>query len=824
MKTGGLGLAILLAAAVVQAMAGGPAPAAAPAETVVDNFNYPDAASAQAAWRAMWGTAGAAPVEVDGRKALRLPCNFRGTKIERASWDRSVQLDMAACRGLRFRLRCADTSPVAGLSLYLQSGDGWYAARFAQTEREGWSTIAVDKEDMGTEGRPAGWGRISTIRLSAWRGQDTDTELVIADMALVGQEAAIAVVRGESAAHDAPREMGSVVQFTRTVTTCLKELGLDYSVVSDLDLAPQRLTGTRLIILPHNPSMPDAAAEVTVKFLESGGKMMAFYAMPARLGQAAGMPSGTHVPQQFDGYFSSIRFQEAALAGAPPVVGQRSWNIRGARPVEGRSRAAATWFDGDGKSTGWPAVLVSDNCIYMTHVLLQDDAANKRRMVLAMAGHLVPALWRQAAEASYARIGQFGRFAGQDDMALQAFRQVKAGDKPDPARLQSLTTTLKEAERDRLRAQDFLRSGKYPESIAAAQEANRRNILAWCVAQKSQPGEHRAFWCHSALGPSGMTWDEAAKTLAANGFTAIVPNMLWAGTAFYESRLLPVAPEVSEKGDQIALCLAACRKYGLQCHVWKVNWNTGGRAPKQFMERLKQEGRLQVRFDGKSDEYWLCPSHPENQKLERDSMVEVATAYPVDGIHFDYIRYPDRDGCFCPGCRDRFEAAIGAKVADWPADVRRDAALEAKWLQWRRDNITRLVAATSEAVRKARPKCSISAAVFSNWPVDRDNVGQDWKLWCERGYVDFVCPMDYTPYEGEFEGLVARQVQWAGKVPCYPGIGLSTWPSQTDICKLIDQISITRRLGTRGFTIFELSAPTASEIVPLCGKGITAKE
>ena len=61
-------------------------------------------------------------------------------------------------------------------------------------------------------------------------------------------------------------------------------------------------------------------------------------------------------------------------------------------------------------------------------------------------------------------------------------------------------------------------------------------------------------------------------------------------------------------------------------------------------------------------------------------------------------------------------------------------------------------------------------------------------------------------------------------MPCYPGIGLGTWPSQTDISKLIEQISIARRRGTHGFTIFELNATTAREIVPLCGKGITAKE
>ena len=58
--------------------------------------------------------------------------------------------------------------------------------------------------------------------------------------------------------------------------------------------------------------------------------------------------------------------------------------------------------------------------------------------------------------------------------------------------------------------------------------------------------------------------------------------------------MMPVAPDVREKGDQIAACLAACKKYGIQCHVWKVNWNMGWRTPKEFLDRMKQEGRTQV--------------------------------------------------------------------------------------------------------------------------------------------------------------------------------------------------------------------------------------
>jgi len=63
----------------------------------------------------------------------------------------------------------------------------------------------------------------------------------------------------------------------------------------------------------------------------------------------------------------------------------------------------------------------------------------------------------------------------------------------------------------------------------------------------------------------------------------------------------------------------------------------------------------------------------------------------------------------------------------------------------------------------------------------------------------------------------------AGSVPCYPGIGLSTWPDTTDVVRLIEQINITRGLNTGGFTIFNYGQTEAKEILPRLGKGITRK-
>ena len=79
--------------------------------------------------------------------------------------------------------------------------------------------------------------------------------------------------------------------------------------------------------------------------------------------------------------------------------------------------------------------------------------------------------------------------------------------------------------------------------------------------------------------------------------------------------------------------------------------------------------------------------------------------------------------------------ALGKPVAAWPQDVLPDGAQRQTWLDWRRSNITTVVKAVSDQVRAIKPKVMLSAAVFCNWIQDRDTVGQDWKLWCDRERV-----------------------------------------------------------------------------------------
>jgi len=786
-----------------------------PAYKIIDDFSY-SRQTAAAVFKPMAGSKPVSLVKIDGGKALRMKCNFSGTKIDRASWDVSIKLDLTMCKGLQFMFYCPDPMPVASFAVYLHSPEGWYRGRFDAPASDGWAAVRIYKNATNIEGRPGGWGKIDTIRISAWRGQDIDTEFYIAALGVFGTAGRIAIVRGDSVASESPNELDSIKRYTQVMSEFFDRAGLSHTILSDHDVTAERLRGIKLVVLPHNPKVPDNVTGEIAKFLQAGGKLIACYTLPGQLESIAGIRVGPHIRQKYQGNFASIRPSADSLHAMPAITGQASWNIREASAVEGRSRVAAWWYDGKDKSTGKPAVIAGSNCIFLTHVLLADDPANKMQLLLAMAGELVPELWQQAAEDYLDRVGRLGPYENYD-AAKKGIIKLASGDS------RSLKA-LKQAHQLHTKSRNMLSEGNFSEVIATAEKSRQSLIDAYCTAQKPLGAEHRAFWCHSAFGVAGMTWDRAVKVLADNGFTAVLPNMLWAGAAFYKSDVLPAAAAVGQKGDQIGLCLAACKKYGIECHVWKVNYNMGWATDKEFIARMKAEGRTQAGYDGSSNERWLCPSHPENKKLEIESMLEVARKYDVHGLHFDYIRYPGNDGCFCKGCRERFEKAIGRKIRKWPADVRNDEGLREKWLNFRRRQITEVVAAIAQQAKKIRTDIKISAAVFRNWPVDRNSVGQDWKLWCDRGYLDFVCPMDYTDSSSHFKRMVQQQLTWAGSVPCFPGIGLSVWSDPSDICKLIEQINVTRELGTGGFTIFNYSPNEANKILPLLGKGITTKQ
>ena len=738
-------------------------------------------------------------------QVIRLPYDFT-REVERAYWDFGLDLNLARYGRFEAELIVDEPKAGSGLTIYFQCPPGWYGAALpaiAPDVGKVWRTFSWARHEMQPED-PGPWSTVTAARVSLWKSAPLKGALLL--RRIVAYSDTIALVLPEWMRRQSSPEAESATSITQQVADRLRSVGIGLRDIPDTDLAQGGLEGAKVAVIGYAPELDPSAEAAITDFVDGGGKLIAFYAAPEYVLRLIGINSLEYIRRgEGEARFAGVRFAPGALEGGPESMRQDSWNVDVPRDVRADVRVIANWEWPDGKADE-PAIVLSDTGLYMGHVLTDPDPAAKSEFLRAAVAHFAPEVWAESYDSARRNVMRIGPY--DTDVALA--EAVNASGIPAAAdTLVSGTAKLAAADA----AAD---AGRYAEACRLVSEAREPLVRAYAMSQPARKGEFRGVWCHSAFGVTGWTWDQSMARLEECGINAIVPNMLWAGLAYYPSEVLPTYPGLAERGDQIAQCLEAARRHHIKVHVWKVNWNLGQSTP-EFTERMRAEGRLQMAPDG-SEILWLCPSSDENYQLELDSLLEVARNYDVDGIHFDYIRYPGPEGCYCPQCRAKFEAEVGRKAANWPKDVLdRESDLRTPWLEFRREQISRLVKAVSEGARAIRPGIEISAAVFGYYDSIRDSIGQDWVKWINEGWLDFVCPMDYMESGAQFAQIVEQQAEWVGgKVPLYPGIGaFIITPDQ-----LVHQIQLARKHG-QGYMIFNYDTSLAKDYLPLLKLGVT---
>ena len=251
--------------------------------------------------------------------------------------------------------------------------------------------------------------------------------------------------------------------------------------------------------------------------------------------------------------------------------------------------------------------------------------------------------------------------------------------------------------------------------------------------------------------------------------------------------------------DPFAFALEACHERGLECHAWMVCIPLGSES------QIKAHGKNSVVAKHKSickrlnGEWYLDPGHPETEEYLSKIVKEIVYNYNIDGVHLDYIRYPDRP----------------AKFPD--ADSFKKYAPEEMSLStWRQHNITRIVYRIYDEVKKIKPEVMVSSSPLGkhdklpNFPSQgwsgMESVYQNAMQWIEDEKQDFIAPMLYFKDQAFFPFLF----DWIKKkknsrIVC--GIGLYRMqPDEGDgyLSDIYRQISIGRELGTDGQCYFRL--------------------
>jgi len=206
---------------------------------------------------------------------------------------------------------------------------------------------------------------------------------------------------------------------------------------------------------------------------------------------------------------------------------------------------------------------------------------------------------------------------------------------------------------------------------------------------------------------------------------------------------------------------------------------------------------------------WLDPAAPGVAERLVAVFAELVARYPsLDGLHLDYIRYPDVLP-FSPGSRfqvgidfgygaasrARFEAETGLGAPGPDGGGNGDA-----WDDWRRGRVTDLVRRIGKAGRASRRDLQLSAAVSAYPERAYLSLFQDWRGWLDAGLVDFAVAMLYTRddrllrYEaGAYTGGIGGERVW---------LGLGAWLFAGSPERAVAQRALARAARPAGIALF----------------------
>ena len=368
-------------------------------------------------------------------------------------------------------------------------------------------------------------------------------------------------------------------------------------------------------------------------------------------------------------------------------------------------------------------------------------------------------------------------------------------------------------------------------------------LSAICLAQPARDSEVRALWVVRTTLTSPDKIHQLVNAAADNGFNTLIVQVRGRGDAYYNSRVEPRAAELKDQPasfDPLALTITEAHRRGLKVHAWintnlLANLDTLPADPKHVYNRhpewlavpkpvaaeLLNVNPRDPLFRQKIVEWskanrgelegvYTGPANPKVKDHIYNIWMDVLKRYPVDGLHFDYVRFASPDFDYSRTSLNAFEKWLKANMTA-PARAELNdrlkqnpfAAVETfpgKFADFQRAQVTALVERIYRAVKKRRPEVVVSAAVFANDENAYTRRFQDWRRWLQMGILDVACPMAYTTDTALFRKQieVATSTASAANRRVWAGIGAYRIPSDS----AIEKINVARALNTQGFILF----------------------
>lgn len=351
---------------------------------------------------------------------------------------------------------------------------------------------------------------------------------------------------------------------------------------------------------------------------------------------------------------------------------------------------------------------------------------------------------------------------------------------------------------------------KKPENITDDNKNNKRNKLeikgVWVSTAYNLDWPRRAIVTQADAEYQKKELIRILDNIKSDGYNTVFFQVRTSLGVCYPSDLEPWANTMYAEGsvayfDPTAFALSECKKRGLKFHAWFVSFPLGGKKAIRLRykyKKLNQYPNLSVLH---RNTWYLDPGQPEAREYLASVISEAVSKYAFDGVHLDYIRYPENAASF-PDRQSYKKYGNGQQINDW-----------------RRDNVTKTVELINKRIKAINKNIILSVAPLGKLrqlPLDvvgrnhgwtaYESVMQDPIEWAKKKYVDWVVPMMY--YKDElFSPFLDDWMATVGKY-CPVVAGLAPYRIVTEsrplwkVSDITDQIDECRDKEVDGVAMF----------------------
>ena len=253
----------------------------------------------------------------------------------------------------------------------------------------------------------------------------------------------------------------------------------------------------------------------------------------------------------------------------------------------------------------------------------------------------------------------------------------------------------------------------------------------------------------------------------------------------------------SPQYDPLAYAIEECHKRGLQLHAWVValpghNFKTATNLGKYAMQK-----RVPSLCTRTKDFWMLNPGVPGTADYLADICREIVQNYDSDGIHLDYIRYPE----------------FAARFNDGPTYKKYGGGLSLS--EWRRNNVTHIVETIYHTVKSIKPWVWLSCSPigkYDNLPRQSSRgwnaysvVFQDAQGWLKQGIMDMLVPMMYFQAGDNFYPFALDWLESSNGRPIVNGLAaykLDKNEGNWDINVMEKEVRFSRTIHSGGQAYF----------------------